>query len=351
MSTVTEFDQRAYIKICTFHGDSTAAIHQTLVEVCGESALHYSTVAKWARQFKGGREATEDQPRSGRPKSATGSETLRKLQEMLDNDRRQTCRGLATSLGISPESVRTMLEGDLSMRKISAKWIPKELSKEQQETRVLIAQSLRSRFRKDAGMLERIVAIDETWIKSYEPQSKRQSQEWHSSGEARPTKVRSTIADWKAMAIVAYDQNGVLSCHLLQRNESVNGHRYHTFISTTLRDAIRKKRPTLYTCGPLIIHDNATAHKHHKVNEFFERNGWEVLPHPPYSPDLSPPDFDLISKIKEPLKGKRFQDYEEMKRAVDEVIRHLNGNWSLSGIQQLPSRWLRVIQSGGQYFE
>ena len=115
MSTVTEVDQRAYIKICTLHGDSASTIHQTLLAVCGESALHYSTVARWAKQFKEGREETEDQPRAGRPKSATGSDVLPKLQERLDIDRRQTCCGLAESLGISAESVRTMLEDDLQM--------------------------------------------------------------------------------------------------------------------------------------------------------------------------------------------------------------------------------------------
>lgn len=351
MSTVTEHDQRSYIKIRALCGDAASVIHQTLVDVCGDSALHYSTVAKWAKEFKEGRATTEDLQRCGRPKSATGPEVLEKLQEALHADRRQTCRELSACLGISSESVRTMLESDLRMKKISAKWIPKELTQEQKDTRVHIAQSLRSRFRKDAGMLERIVAIDETWVKSYEPLSKRKTQEWHTPGEEKPKKVRSSIADWKAMAILAYDQCGVLSCHLLPRNVSVNGERYCQFISTTLRDAIRKKRPKLYSLGPLIIHDNATPHKHHSVQDFLERNGWEVLPHPAYSPDMSPPDFDLIAKIKAPLKGRKFQDFNEMKMAVDKVVRDLNKNWSPCGITELPSRWLRVIQSSGQYFE
>ena len=32
-------------------------------------ALKYSTVAKWAAQFKDGREILEDDPRSGRPQT------------------------------------------------------------------------------------------------------------------------------------------------------------------------------------------------------------------------------------------------------------------------------------------
>jgi histone-lysine N-methyltransferase SETMAR len=34
--------------------------------------------------------------------------------------------------------------------------------------------------------------------------------------------------------------------------------------------------------------------------------GWEILPHPPYSPDLAPSDFDLFSKMKKHLTGEPF---------------------------------------------
>ena len=37
------------------------------------------------------------------------------------------------------------------------------------------------------------------------------------------------------------------------------------------------------------------------VADLFNRWDWEVLYHPPYPLDLSPCDFDLISKTKEPL--------------------------------------------------
>ncbi|KAJ4426325.1 hypothetical protein ANN_27139 [Periplaneta americana] len=35
--------------------------------------------------------------------------------------------------------------------------------------------------------------------------------------------------------------------------------------------------------------------------------GWEVLLHPPHSPDLSSCDYDLIQKMKEPLRDVRFR--------------------------------------------
>jgi len=44
-----------------------------------------------------------------------------------------------------------------------------------------------------------------------------------------------------------------------------------------------------------------------QYRKFLEKYGWQVLPHPPYSPHMSPPDFDLFPKLKKPLHGNRFR--------------------------------------------
>jgi histone-lysine N-methyltransferase SETMAR len=78
-----------------------------------------------------------------------------------------------------------------------------------------------------------------------------------------------------------------------------------------------------------------------------EKYGWQVLPHPPYSPDMSPPDFDLFQKLKKPFRGKRFRSIEE----VSAVIRRINNEGVLTGIQDLPKRWTAVIKHNGDYIE
>ncbi len=69
---MAELEQRSYVKICALHGDSASHIHHILEAVCGASALHYSAVAKWVKQFNEGRQSTEDQPSSGRSLSTKG---------------------------------------------------------------------------------------------------------------------------------------------------------------------------------------------------------------------------------------------------------------------------------------
>ena len=161
----------------------------------------------------------------------------------------------------------------------------------------------------------------------------------------RPTKVRATISDWKVMMIVAFQQNRIIAYQILPKNTNVNFEVYLNFLSQVLHREINKHRVT----RPLIIHDNATPHKHHKVQEFLKRHHWEVLIQPAYSPDLNPCDFDGIARIKKPNKGIRFVNEDELRAAYDEVIKEINLKDEATGIRYFPERWAKVTQTGGEY--
>jgi len=70
------------------------------------------------------------------------------------------------------------------------------------------------------------------------------------------------------------------------------------------RREMHKKRPDLLGNGPLLLY-NARPHLGKVVTDVLSKYEWEVLPHAPYSPDMSPPDFDLFHKLKEPMRGHR----------------------------------------------
>ena len=67
--------------------------------------------------------------------------------------------------------------------------------------------------------------------------------------------------------------------------------------------------------------------------------------------DLSPCDFDLIPKMKEPLRGIRFRIVPEILQAVDRSIRTINTTGAAKGILRLPHRWQRVVHNPGDYSE
>jgi len=70
-----------------------------------------------------------------------------------------------------------------------------------------------------------------------------------------------------------------------------------------------------------------------------------------HSPDMSPPAFDLFSKLMKPFHGKRFRSTEEVSNEVTRVIRCINNEGVLTGIQDLPKCWTAVIKHNGDYTE
>ena len=76
--------------------------------------------------------------------------------------------------------------------------------------------------------------------------------------------------------------------------------------------------------------------------------GVEVLPHPPYSPDLAPTDYHLFRSLQNHLAGQRFHDREAFEKGIDEFIASKSPEFYESGISQLPMRWQEVIDSDGE---
>ena len=60
--TVTNGDQRAYIKTETLRGKTPTEIHSSLIEVCGVETVDRSTISHWAQRFREGRLSIESDP-------------------------------------------------------------------------------------------------------------------------------------------------------------------------------------------------------------------------------------------------------------------------------------------------
>jgi hypothetical protein len=75
---------------------------------------------------------------------------------------------------------------------------------------------------------------------------------------------------------------------------------------------------------------------------------WNVLPHPPYSLDLAPLDYHLISPLKEHLGGKRFCN-EEVIQDIQEWLHWQPKDFFLSSICKLLDCWHKCIANQGNY--
>jgi len=98
----------------------------------------------------------------------------------------------------------------------------------------------------------------------------------------------------------------------------------------------------------LIFHqDNAPAHKSVLAMEKLRDLHYELLEHPPYSPDLTPSELYLFPKLKLFLAGQRFSSNQEAIAAVEGYFADLMKNHYRDGIMALEHCWNKCISLKG----
>ena len=189
---------------------STHEIHDDMVKALRDNAPKYTTVKKWVAEFKRGRQSTEDDPRSGRPKETTSQEQINSVHEAVLADR-STVQNLAETCGISVGSVHSILTDSLHTKKLSTRWVPRKLTVDQKRRRVDTSKELLRLYQQNPdNFLARIVTQDETWVHHFDPECKRQSMHWKHHGSPPPRKYMKTASVKKLMASVFWDTQGVL---------------------------------------------------------------------------------------------------------------------------------------------
>ena len=89
---------------------------------------------------------------------------------------------------------------------------------------------------------------------------------------------------------------------------------------------------------------------HIAVVNLLHRWNWEILEHPPYSPDMSPCDLDHFAKMKLPLGEIRFRTRLTIIVAVVQSGRRLVQYDTVDGICHLPDVWRWVLNVRRDYF-
>ncbi|GFR92237.1 histone-lysine N-methyltransferase SETMAR [Elysia marginata] len=237
---------------------------------------------------------------------------------------RKTCEEISTETSMSRTSVFRVLTNKLNKKKFS-KWVPHLLTDEHKESRVNFSRNFLWRFKtKQNDFLVRIVTGDETWVYSWDPERKRQSAERRGFDEPRSEKVRRKQGALKVMHMIFFYMNGVILRWPVPIGTTINAQYYKKVLQDKLRPAIRKKRPGLLESGILFHHDNAPVHTARAVTDVLAGYKWELLEHPRYSPDLAPCDFHLFPKMKEHLRGQRFETEEDIIQATKVAIKKLD---------------------------
>ncbi|GFN96822.1 histone-lysine N-methyltransferase SETMAR [Plakobranchus ocellatus] len=87
------------------------------------------------------------------------------------------------------------------------------------------------------------------------------------------------------------------------------------------------------------------------TQQWLQRYGWEILPHPAHSPDLAPSDFHLFGPLKRHLGGMAFETEDDLISELRNWFDNLDVDFFRVGINSLLSRWQKCIDLHGDYVE
>ena len=76
---------------------------------------------------------------------------------------------------------------------------------------------------------------------------------------------------------------------------------------------------------------------------------WEVLTHPPYSPDIARSAFHLFRSLQNSLNGKNFNSLEDCKRHLEQFFAQKDKKFWEDRIMKLPEKWQKVMEQKGEY--
>ncbi|XP_054158390.1 histone-lysine N-methyltransferase SETMAR-like [Oppia nitens] len=304
------------------------------------NAVSRSRVYEWFQRFNSGDYSLEDKERSGAPPKVDNDV----LSYLIEEDPKMSTREIGQLFEVNHQTIINHL-GLIGKRYLAGVWVPHELTPAQKAQRVTICQSLLSRNRREP-FLHRIVTGDEKWVLYVNVTLKGQ---WRSIGQAPIPTVRPDIHQRKVMLCIWWCTKGVAHWELLDIGQTLDSIVYCRQLEDLQTSLLRKYRNLVKRSGVMFHQDNARPHVSNITRQKLETLEWEVMPHPPYSPDIAPSDYHLFRSLQHFLDGKRFNNKESVETAINDYLANKDEDFFSRGINQLPIRWQKIIEKEGEY--
>ncbi|CAH1980429.1 unnamed protein product [Acanthoscelides obtectus] len=138
-----------------------------------------------------------------------------------------------------------------------------------------------------------------------------------------PTKVIRSRSVSKKVVATFVSKAGHIATIPLNEQRTITADWYTTICLPKVITELRKVNPERI----ILRQDNASTHTAQKTRQYLTEEDVQLLDHPPYSPDLSPNDLLTFPKIKNRLRGQRFQSPKEAVDAFKNAWNKCFENW------------------------
>jgi hypothetical protein len=100
-----------------------------------------------------------------------------------------------------------------------------------------------------------------------------------------------------------------------------------------------------------LLHNNACPLSAAHIVDSLKKLNFDVLEHPPYSPDLAPSDCHLFGTLKQALRGCRFTTDQQLKETVHAWLVSQPITFYCDAIKKTVWRWTKCINKQADYVE
>lgn len=331
---------REEIRRLIFHelkqNNTAAMATKNICATLGDNAVSEITCRRWFAKFRSGKTECKDKTRSGRPT------TINKLalRHSIETDPTQTTRKLAADLHSSQSTIlRHLHKIGKNIRRSQV--IPHELNESQKNRRKSDCEWLLHKFSR--GGLHKILTSDEKWI-IYDNRKARG--QWLSPLQLGVQTPRGNPHQKKTLLCVWWMASGVVHWELLPSGQTVTSDVYCAQLQRVQAQLHQKGINPARIC---FLQDNARPHVSNQTLTNLKELGWEILRHPPYSPDIAPSDYHLFRSLEHHLRGHRFNNDNDVKPILADFFERKSPEFYNRGISMVKPRWQRVVENNGDY--
>ena len=139
------------------------------------------------------------------------------------------------------------------------------------------------------------------WIHHFTLESNWLSVEWTATGKNRPKPPKTQMSAGKVLTSIFWDAQDILYIDYLEKGRTINSKYYIAL----LKEEIPQNWSQMKKEKVLFHQDNAPCYKSIPMRAKLYELYFELLPHPPYSPDLPPRDYPTVCRPQKNAPGKK----------------------------------------------